>query len=370
MSLQKQFVLATVAILTLSLATLAPAANYQPIVHELIQILEGKPELKEALKESIRKANRLEAPTLNAYYSFLDNMVTLIPTDRNVNAKMLEFYYLINLSPDDILLRDDLFQQWTHKFADDWGSFLNTPESARYLEQFYVNPIFNIHDYDKGTSGWLTFNQFFYRHVKPGKRPIAAPCDDTVIVSPADSVIQGQWEINENSEITAKGLQWSLHELLDGSPYQDRFKGGTYTHMFLNVNDYHRYHVPVRGEVLESRNIHGKVVSDVLLKSDYTLDDIIDPTFQFKQERGLVVLDSPVGLVAILPIGMAQVSSVNLTAEVGTKLFKGQEFGYFAFGGSDIVLLFEKGRVKITAKAGTHYKQGEAIAKSVLSGNE
>ncbi|MFH1628274.1 MAG: phosphatidylserine decarboxylase, partial [Pseudomonadota bacterium] len=166
-------------------------------------------------------------------------------------------------------------------------------------------------------------------------------------------------------EITVKGLKWSLHELLDGSPFQDRFKGGTYIHMFLNVNDYHRYHVPVRGIVREARNIHGKVVSDVMLKPDGTLDDIIGPTFQFKQERGLVVIESPVGLVAVLPIGMAQVSSVNLTAEVGAELFKGQEFGYFAFGGSDIVVLFEAGRVNITAEADTHYKQGKTIATAI-----
>ncbi|MBU2026860.1 MAG: phosphatidylserine decarboxylase [Proteobacteria bacterium] len=194
--------------------------------------------MKEALEESIRKANRLEAPALKAYYAFLDDMVTLIPTDRNVNAKMLEFYYLINQSSGGLLQKDDLFQQWTHKFAEDWGSFLNTPESAIELEKFYTNPIFNINDYDKGPSGWLTFNQFFYRHVKPGKRPIDGLCDDSILVSPADSVIQGQWKIDENSEITVKGLKWSLHELLDGSPFQDRFKGGTYIHMFLNVNDW------------------------------------------------------------------------------------------------------------------------------------
>ena len=181
-------------------------------------------------------------------------------------------------------------------------------------------------------------------------------------MSPSDSVIQGQWKIDEKSEITSKGVKWSLHELLDGSPYQDSFKDGTYIHMFLNVNDYHRYHVPVRGIIREARNIHGKVVSDVLRKSDGTLDDIIGPTFQFNQERGLVVIESPVGLVAVLPIGMAQVSSVNLNVEVGVELFKGQEFGYFAFGGSDIVVLFEKDRVKITAEAGTHHLQGQTIA--------
>ncbi len=60
--------------------------------------------------------------------------------------------------------------------------------------------------------------------------------------------------------------------------------------------------------------------------------------YQIDQERGLIVIDSPeVGLVAVLPVGMCFVSSVNLTPEVGARLQKGDEFGFFLFGGSDIV---------------------------------
>ena len=71
------------------------------------------------------------------------------------------------------------------------------------------------------------------------------------------------------------------------------------------------------------------------------------------------------GLVAVLPIGMAQVSSVNLTAEVGAALVKGEEFGFFSFGGSDIVTLFEAGKVTFDAMVGTHYNQGRAIGRAV-----
>ena len=73
------------------------------------------------------------------------------------------------------------------------------------------------------------------------------------------------------------------------------------------------------------------------------------------------MIESPLGLVAVLPIGMAQVSSVNLTAEVGTTLHKGEEFGYFLFGGSDIIILFEPRRVRLTAEIGVHYNQGQKI---------
>ncbi|UCH12859.1 MAG: phosphatidylserine decarboxylase [Candidatus Omnitrophota bacterium] len=337
--------------------------EHQPITEELIRILEVKPELKVALEESIRKANRLDTPTLDAYYDFLDETVTLIPTSRNILPKILEFYYLIDLSPGGILQKDDSFQQWTLKFAKDWGKFLDTTESAKGLETFYTDPDYHIDDYMVAPSGWLTYNQFFARHVKPGKRPIDGLCDDSIIVSPADSVFHGHWKIDKNSEIAVKGLKWSVSKLLEGSPFKDRFRGGTYMHAFLNVNDYHRYHVPVGGKVLEARKIPGKVVLDVIRKEDGSLDVIDGDTYQFSQDRGLIVIESPIGLVAVLPIGMAQVSSANISAEVGSTLAKGEEFGYFLFGGSDIIVIFERDiKVKITADIGTHYNQGKKIA--------
>jgi phosphatidylserine decarboxylase len=334
---------------------------HQPIVDELIALLKSRPDLADALKESIRKSDRPGVATLSQYYHFLDRLVTLIPTDRNLNPILLEFYYLIDLSPKGVLQADASFQSWSRKFAEDWGAFLDTTASARGIKSFLSNPSYHLEDYCVAPSGWLTFNQFFARQVRPGKRPVEGLCDDSVVVSPADSVFQGKWQIKSNSKITAKGLTWSVIELLDGSPYQDRFRGGVFTHSFLDVNDDHRYHVPVRGVVKEVRKIPGRVIMDVIKKPDESLHGVDGTGYQFTQDRGLIVIDSPVGLVAVLPIGMAQVSAVNLTAEVGAVLAKGEEFGYFSFGGSDIVTLFEAGKVTLDAKVGTHYKQGRAI---------
>ena len=104
---------------------------------------------------------------------------------------------------------------------------------------------------------------------------------------------------------------------------------------------------------------------DVKKNADGSLAPVDGTGYQFRQERGLVVLESPVGLVAVLPIGMAQVSSVVLTPEAGASLHKGQEFGFFLFGGSDIITLYEKDRVKLTATPGTHYRQGQAIGTAI-----
>ncbi len=158
-----------------------------------------------------------------------------------------------------------------------------------------TRPNDRIDDYFVGPSGWLTFNQFFAREVKPGKRPIAEPRNDKVIVSPADSVFAGKWDISAESRITVKGVTWEVATLLDGSPYQAAFANGIYTHSFLNVDDYHRYHVPVAGEIKEARNIHGRVYMDVIRRADGTLDAVDGETYQVNQERGLIVIDAEVG---------------------------------------------------------------------------
>ena len=215
--------------------------RFQPIVEELISLLKARPDLADALIKSIVKAYRSDVKTLPQYYDFLDRMVTLIPTDRNLNPVLLKFYYLIDLSPENILQSDRAFQQWTLRFAEEWGSFLDTTRSAARLTDFFSDPKYHMGDFYVSPSGWLTFNQFFARQVRPGKRPVDSRCDDDVVVSPADSVFQGHWQIHDDSRITVKGLRWSIVDLLDGSPYQARFKGGVFTHSFLDVNDYHRY---------------------------------------------------------------------------------------------------------------------------------
>lgn len=340
-------------------------SGLQPIVEELIVLLKARPDLEAALMASIRVSACADVETLPQYCSFLNEMVTLIPTDRNLNSFVCKFYYLIDESPGGVLEADESFQQWTRKFAEDWGTFLDTTASAAGIKSFFADPNYHIEDYAQSPSGWLTFNQFFARQVRPGKRPVDGLCDNSVVVSPADSVYQGQWAIQDDSKITAKGLTWSLLGLLDGSPHQDRFRGGLFTHSFLNVNDYHRYHVPVGGVVKEVRKIPGKVTMDVVKLADGSLNVVDGTGYQFTQDRGLVVIASPVGYVAVLPIGMGQVSSVTLTAEVGATLVKGEEFGFFAFGGSDIVMLFEAGKVQFDATIGTHYKQGRKLGHAI-----
>ena len=86
------------------------------------------------------------------------------------------------------------------------------------------------------------------------------------------------------------------------------------------------------------------------------------PGYQFIQARGMVLIDSDIGLVAVLPIGMAQVSSVVLSVKPGDYVEKGQEISRFQLGGSDIVMVFQKdAQVQLDQEKDTHYKFGSRV---------
>jgi phosphatidylserine decarboxylase len=356
--------LIALVILMSSLQTAATEHTYEPAVAALHALLVERTDLAAALDSAIGKAQLKDIEDREALYQHLDNILTWIPVDRQIVPKLLPFVFLVNQAPEDLLNEDPDFNLWYSRFMSDYGSFLDTPASAGGIETFVNNPDYRINDYIRGPSGWQTFNQFFARELKPGARPIEDPSDGNVIVSPADAVFMGSWPIAKDSTITVKGVKWSIAELLADSPYADAFKGGTYMHSFLYIDDYHRYHLPVGGTVKEVRNVSGRVYLDLQRNPDGSLDVIDGHTYQFNQERGLVVVDSPeVGLVAVLPIGMSYVSSVNLTPDVGTDLRKGDPFGYFMFGGSDIVLVFQDRDIVLEAEVGKKYLQGERIGR-------
>ncbi len=227
-------------------------------------------------------------------------------------------------------------------------------------------------------SGWITFNQFFAREALPGLRPVAGIKDDNIIVSPADAEFKRIFPINEKSEIVIdsnssanigrikKTHSYSIPELIEGSGYEDAFKNGVFMHSFLSPYDMHRFCSPVSGEVKYSTAVQKRVYLEVVItdEGEYDAPDNTDGGYEFIQTRGILILDTggDNGLVAVIPIGMAQVSSVNMNATKGVSLYKGQEFGYFLFGGSDIILLFqEKGNFQLDLGANPKKEAGNKI---------
>ncbi|HEY6932124.1 MAG TPA: phosphatidylserine decarboxylase [Marmoricola sp.] len=367
------------------------------IVHELSALLKREPRLEQLLGQSLVQARQraekdldhelydaLEWPTdLAGYSDYLKAFIRWIPREgasqawqssapqeryaQEVSDRLAHFFWLVDQDVQDdggaVAEGSEDFRRWLTDFARQWGSFLDTPESfdEDILQSFIENaPDYHVEESlidgrPNSPSGWLTFNQFFARELNGGLRPISNPTDNHVVTSPADCSYQHCYDIDADSNIPATRIKrthtyGNIRQLLEGSRYADAFAGGTFVHYMLPPSAYHRYHLPVAGEVKESFVLSGQVYMKVDL-TDHKLQsrDSTDTGYEFFQTRGVMVLDTAasgngdLGMVAVVPVGMSHVASVNLTATRGTTMAKGEEFGYFLFGGSDIIVLFQEG---------------------------
>ena len=390
-----------VSILALNAVAIG-ADSHKPITRDLIDLVEKNPEIGNMLEESIAKAKEINPDTrmnpvqnLSDYSGFVDRTSELIPQDvledpsnltrDQILQSICYFYFLVDQPLPELenkgLFKNEIqyyepFSTWLRNFADTWGMFLDTDASwsPKIYQEFYNDTSFGLQNgWYESSSNWSTFNRFFSRYLEsPNARPIASKNDSKVVVSPADSVPQGVWAIDSNSTIQAEnGLEvklvhyYSVKDLLgNDSQYKDAFANGVLTHSFLNVNDYHRYHFAVGGTIKEKKSIVQNVALEVAWNSTQGKYDPIDSTgWQFSQTRGYVIVDTgKYGLVALIPMGMAQVSSVNFEDDVnvGTTHEKGDMLGNFLFGGSDFIMLFQKGAgFELTATSGNHILMGE-----------
>ena len=347
--------------------------------------LEADPELMALMEKSIAAAaeinpdpNTNPVKSVEDLYDLLDWASICLPWNLLTDAQYPTLYNHIDQSVDYIwFLLDQPLEElegkgyyypslqyhepiagWCKEYSDEWGDFLSTEESWNDViyQRIKTDPSMNMqYGWYADTNIWHTFNEWFSRHlVDPSVRPIAS----STVVAPADSTPQGIWEVDENGNlvekkgVTVKSAKITSVSQLIGpdSAYTDAFKGGTLTHTFLDVNDYHRYHFPVSGTIVELRKIPGENAAGGITvwdpeRSRYVLDDKA-PGWQMIETRDCVIIDTEdYGLVAVLPIGMSQICSCNWEEglAVGSKVEKGDPMGYFLFGGSDIVMVFQAG---------------------------
>ena len=363
-------------------------SKYSSKTLELINIVNSNPEIKSMLLASIEKAKHINpdkktnpAQNLEEYYEFVSWSENAMPwqflevdyanTLYDKIDQSLCYFFFINDQPLDELEGKGYFnnslqyhepyKSWLTSFNKTYGKYMNTEKSwnSDYYQIALSDGIFGLqNDWYESPTNWKTFNQFFARHLKsPKQRPIAGLDNQGIVVSPADAQPQGVWAIDSTSKIIEKegisiksGTLYNVESLIgESSEYEDSFTNGTFTHSFLDVGDYHRYHFPLSGTVKEIRIIQGESVS-----GGYTTWDSKNKRYKFDassvgwqsiETRGCVILETEeYGLVALLPIGMWPVSSVNFedNLHVGSEVSKGDMLGYFLFGGSDFITIFQE----------------------------
>lgn len=268
-----------------------------------------------------------------------------------------------------------------------WGKFLGTPESQSCLDGwlsetaqaliatkgnngttgYTFQELFVCPDPSDPHLGFDSWDAFFVRKFRDGVRPITAPDDGppdsnfpdpTMVITNAceSAPLQVQKDVRLFNTFYLKCQPYSLANMLNCGERTAEFVGGTVYQAFLSALSYHRWHAPVSGRVVAIESIPGTYYSENWFeglagaqdpdKPDPAAPNYSQPYISAVATRSIIYIEakSPkIGLMAIVFIGMAEVSSCEFTVKEGQEITKGQELGMFHFGGSSHCMVFRPG---------------------------
>ncbi|MBC8009452.1 MAG: phosphatidylserine decarboxylase [Burkholderiales bacterium] len=224
-------------------------------------------------------------------------------------------------------------------FSAWYGWRMNRPVSANKVLPFVVEYDLDADEFGKPATAYRTFNEFFYRRLKPGARPIT-PGED-VAVFPADGRHLAYQNVDTADGFYAKGKKFTLAALLGSASLAEEFAGGSMLISRLCPVDYHRFHFPVSGVPGEATAINGWLysVSPLALR--------INPGYLTENKRMVTIMESPrFGRVAVLEVGATMVGAILQDYTPEKPVAKGDQKGMFAFGGSCVITIFQRDRVR------------------------
>jgi phosphatidylserine decarboxylase len=240
-------------------------------------------------------------------------------------------------------------------FSRWYGKRMNDPATKAKVAPFIAKYGLDPAEFADAPDSYANFNEFFYRKLKPSARPIA----DSKAVFPADGRHLGFQTASQISGVFVKGQRFDLGKLLGDDALASRYADGSLVLSRLCPVDYHRFHFPATGTPGETRLINGPLfsVSPIALRQRLS--------YLWENKRTVTKLETAdIGTVLLLEIGATCVGSIHQTFTPGRKVQKGDEKGYFAFGGSSTITIFEPGAVTLAADLTEHSaKQVELYAK-------
>ena len=254
---------------------------------------------------------------------------------------------------------NDKVNRQLKKVLNEWGIFLCSADSREVLntdprrgwfgkdakeampdfdKEFVCNPELPYH-------GFKSWDDFFTREFRTGQRPVASPDNDAVIVNACESApYRIAKNIKKSDKFWIKAQPYSLEHMLAHDPLLENFVGGTVYQAFLSALSYHRWHSPVNGKIVKAYTIEGTYYSEALSEG-------FDPSGPNNSQgyitevaaRAVIYIqaDNPaIGLMCVMPVGMAEVSACQITVNEGQHVKKGEQLGMFHFGGSTHCLFF------------------------------
>lgn len=313
---------------------------------------------------------------INDFIEYFEHWFTFLPTPRTGFDRIMSFiwFYKSNNAALNFLnnfksdkdgsqdLRPEIFN-WTVKFIKERGRFMDSEESLPYINDWLNDSNVHLEDFEVPEGGFKSFNDFFTRslRIQGNPRPIEAPDDDRVITAPADTMINfiiSKLTVDRDLDVKSRNL--NMRELLKGSKYANCFEGGTAVSFVLTPEVYHHYHSPVSGYIVEGRELSG--IYHGMVDGQHWFDNLLSPggmnrdfsIFEDFHRAYYIIRTKRWGHVGMVAVGLNTISKLTPTVvnrqstmvkEEDDAVFvkKGDELGYFAYGGSLIMLLFERG---------------------------
>ena len=262
------------------------------------------------------------------------------------------------------------------KVLNVWGEFLQSPASAACLNDgssgwfgptsrrdlastanigetsFAFGDLF-VCDSSAKHHGFKSWDDFFTRVFRDGKRPVASPDDHNVIANACESLPYAtRRNVKHRDQFWIKGQPYSLIDMLAGDDRAKQFVGGTVYQAFLSALSYHRWHSPVRGRIVKAFVKDGTYYSEPLWEdfgtdkgANYEGENSSQGYISAVATRAIVFIEAEnpgIGLMAVIAVGMVEVSSCDITVKEGQQVDKGEQIGMFHFGGSTHCVLFRK----------------------------
>ena len=366
-------------------------SNVQSPILIIQSLLAGDPTLRQLAEQSLALAaqhnpHRETNPvrTLDDWFAYLERFLHRMPWQtmdigedasffRRIDQNIGYFYFLLDQPLYALkdygywypsLQYEPRIAAWLVGYNKAWGEWLSSPDSWNddYYRLAYSDSRFELDsDRYESPANWHSWNDFFARRLSQNQKSkienqksrIVSPCDGVIASSPVKTSSLDNWL-----------------DLLGETPYREVFANGETFHLVLDVFDYHRFHAPCDGTIVEQKIIPGIHAGGGVIIWDeaqgrYRYDTLGATGFQSLETRGVLILDTPdFGYLALIAVGVQQVSSVQLIPNslIPNSLIvqKGDEIGCFQFGGSDIVLLFEPGKAP-EFELGKTVKVGEGL---------
>jgi len=276
------------------------------------------------------------------------NYATLLP------VKEIKYYNRATGSMETEKVYGEAFLKWAYgnplgkialhsfvkrPFFSKWyGSRMDHPSTRSKIAPFIRDYSMNPDEFADSPDDYASFNAFFYRKLKKSARPISS----SSVVFPADGRHLGFSNIDEIDGFFVKSQRFDIHQLLADKKLSENYREGTLVLSRLCPVDYHRFHFPVSGTPGQTQLINGPLysVSPIALSKNLK--------YLWENKRTLTEIQTEtLGRVLMLEIGATCVGSIHQTYSPNQPVHKGDEKGYFAFGGSSTITLFEPGRVQL-----------------------